>query len=73
MVSLEAEGRVVATRRWVRAPEGDRWIDANGARFADGATTPMDFGWVPAREGGVDYAAMSARVRAANDDKRRTP
>ncbi len=46
---------------WVRAPSGDGWIEAERARYRDGAKTPMDYGFVPAADG-IAFAEVTARV-----------
>jgi hypothetical protein len=49
---------------WVRQGEG--WVPAAGARFSAGHATPMDFGFLAAREGvswGEVQAAVSAKVQ----------
>ena len=48
-------------RAWVRF--GDSWADAVAARYASGAETPMDHGYVAAVEG-IDWAELKKRVLA---------
>lgn len=51
---------------WV-ADESDpaRWLDARSARYRDGVTTPMGYGYAAGPEAGhpVDFAAASAAIR----------
>lgn len=46
---------------WVR--QGEAWVPAASARFAPGARTPMDYGFLPAAEGGVSWDEVRAAVR----------
>ncbi len=46
---------------WVRAPEGEGWVEAKTARFASGVRTPMDYGFVPASEG-VGWDEVTKKV-----------
>jgi hypothetical protein len=52
---------------WVR--QGEAWVPAATARYAPGATTPMDYGFLPA----VGGAASWDEVRAAVRQKERRP
>ena len=63
MVSFLAEGQAETKALWVRAPNGESWIRAESALFASGATTPMDFGFVPA-ESGISFEQLKQQVRA---------
>jgi hypothetical protein len=47
---------------WVRGPDDHGWSEASGARFSAGHVTPMDFGFLPAREG-VSFAEVRAAVK----------
>jgi hypothetical protein len=55
-------------RLWVRL--GDRWTDAVTARYADGAKTPMDFGFEAAEDGGVSWSTVKERVAAKRKERR---
>ena len=61
---LENE-RVEPQGAWVRSPNADGWIAATSARFSSGATTPMDFGFVPA-DSGISFAELKTQVHARN-------
>lgn len=63
MAAYARERGIAARRLWVRDADTNRWIDARGARYSAGATTPMDFGFV-ARAGGegVDFTTMEREV-----------
>jgi copper chaperone NosL len=50
----------VTVRAWVR--QGDQWVDAEQARYRDDASTPMDYGFVPAAEGRITWTQLRARV-----------
>ena len=41
---------------WVRA--GGRWMEAESARYAAGAPSPMDYGFVAQEQGALDFAAV---------------
>jgi copper chaperone NosL len=58
---LDREGEGGAPHLWVRRGEG--WVSATGTRYASGARTPMDFGFLPAAEG-VSWEALREAVRA---------
>jgi copper chaperone NosL len=49
-----------AGHAWVRDEDG-RWVDARTARYAEGAKTPMDFGFVPAKAG-IDWEELRSRL-----------
>ncbi len=51
-----------AVALWVTAPRGG-WVDARAARFAKGVATPMGYGYAPADEGALDFAAVRAALR----------
>jgi len=58
---------------WVVDPEGDGWVDARGARFADGAQTPMDFGFAPVSgvpEGSLTLDEVWQRIAEAERERR---
>ena len=54
--------RHVEGHPWVRL--GERWVDAEGARYSSGATTPMDHGFVASASGDVDWTELRKRIRA---------
>jgi hypothetical protein len=64
------------TELWVRDASGSRWVDARQARFTNGATTPMDYGFVTmAAEGegtatGLTLDRVRAAVREIEDERR---
>ncbi len=41
---------------WVH--EGTTWVDAKTARFRSGASSPMDYGFEPAKDGDADWSAV---------------
>jgi hypothetical protein len=56
---------------WVRDPAGEHWVDARQARFRDGATTPMGYGFATAGAGGeLTLEAVAARLRTLERDRR---
>lgn len=57
-----------AAHAWVRDEDG-RWIDARAARYAEGAKTPMDFGFVPSKSG-IDWDELRARLRRREGSSR---
>lgn len=61
MVAWLDERKVEPAHAWVR--KGETWVDAKSARYAPGARTPMDYGFVGA-DTGVTYAEMSKTVLA---------
>lgn len=61
MVAWVAEKKQEPQHMWVRAPEGEGWVEAKTARFASGERTPMDYGFVPAREG-VTWDEVTKKV-----------
>ena len=56
------------SRLWVRE-DGERWVDARAARYQAGARTPMDFGFVAAKDG-VGWDEMRERVLAKDGSGR---
>jgi copper chaperone NosL len=54
---------------WVRNASGADWIDARNARFEEGQSTPMAYGFSSA-EAGVELADMRARVRETERQRR---
>jgi len=52
-----------AQRLWVHAAAGG-WIDARTARYARGASTPMNFGFVPSESGDAQWADVEAAALA---------
>ena len=61
---LESE-QVEPKGAWVRTPAADGWATAASARFASGATTPMDFGFVPA-DSGISFPELKTQIHARN-------
>lgn len=53
-------------KMWVR-DHGGLWLEAANARFAKGASSPMDYGFMTSAEGHEDWAAVvrTAKERAA--------
>lgn len=52
-----------AKRVWVH--EDGKWVDAKSARYLSGASTPMDFGFVPTHDdSGIGWQELRERVRA---------
>ncbi len=63
MVSwLDAE-KVEPRSSWVRSPDALSWALSSSAHFAAGASTPMDFGFVPAASG-LGWNEVVAQIRA---------
>lgn len=60
MVQWTAEKKLAAPRAWVRL--GDGWIEAERAKYVDGATTPMDHGFVAGPEGNISWSEVRSRV-----------
>jgi copper chaperone NosL len=58
---LEDRG-VPHPRAWVRDAESGRWLDAQAARYAAGAPSPMDFGFEAHASDGVAWDAMRTHV-----------
>jgi hypothetical protein len=54
---------------WVRSNE--RWVDANSARYASGARSPMDYGFVPKDQGALDFATVRREAAAHRKEKER--
>jgi hypothetical protein len=65
LVSWIDEKQQQPAHAWVRAPGGGSWVDARATRYASGARTPMDYGFVAAGEGAnvISYDEMATRVR----------
>jgi hypothetical protein len=56
---------------WVRDPSGEHWIDARQARFHDGATTPMGYGFATAGAAGeLTLEAVAERLRELERERR---
>ncbi len=53
-----------ASHLWVRDASSARWLDAKTARYHDGASTPMDFGFEARAEGGVSWEEMLGQLAA---------
>jgi nitrous oxide reductase accessory protein NosL len=51
-----------AARVWVRAPEGQGWVDARTAKYRAGQRTPMDYGFLAAREG-ISFQELARALR----------
>lgn len=48
---------------WVRSAAGP-WIDARAARFARGQATPMDYGFLAAEGGELDFTTVEREILA---------
>ena len=59
-----------AKHAWVSSGSGV-WLDVNRARFAKGASTPMDFGFVAQPGGELDFAAVQRGVQQRRQESRR--
>jgi hypothetical protein len=60
---LWAEGRgAPPALSWVRDAEQGVWLDARAARYAEGAKTPMDFGFEARAAGGLAWDEVRAKV-----------
>jgi len=67
MVQWLAEKHLEA-RAWVRF--GDGWVEADRARYRDGATTPMDHGFVANADGDVTFTELRRRVLSRTTEPR---
>ncbi|HEY3495921.1 MAG TPA: hypothetical protein VGK73_14585 [Polyangiaceae bacterium] len=54
---------------WVRS--GERWVDARTARYADGAASPMAYGFVASDSGTLDFAALRRAAALHRSEARR--
>ena len=54
---------------WVRS--GERWVDAKSARYASGAPSPMDYGFVAKEQGPLDFATVRRESAAHRKEKGR--
>jgi hypothetical protein len=73
MVSWIDEHHVEPAHAWVRGPGGSGWVEAHATRYAPGARTPMDYGFVASASGSeardaVSFDEMASHVRRKNDD-----
>ena len=67
LVSWLEDSHLEAKSAWVRSPDATTWIPAHSAHFAAGASTPMDFGFVPAASG-ISFVELSGQIhRRAHD------
>jgi copper chaperone NosL len=64
MVLAIDERRLASARAWVHDAESGRWLDAQTARYASGAPSPMDFGFEGRARDGVAWDELHARVTA---------
>lgn len=62
LIAWELREKPQVTARWVRNPDG-AWVDPSATRFASGATTPMDFGFLPDPKGDADFDQVRAAVQ----------
>jgi copper chaperone NosL len=62
MVLYQRDQRLEPARAWVRDAETSRWLDAGAARYADGARSPMDYGFEARASGSLGWDEMRARV-----------
>jgi copper chaperone NosL len=51
-----------ARRAWVMSQ--GTWLEAKAARFATGASSPMDYGFEAVAGGGLDWAAVTSAAQA---------
>lgn len=49
---------------WARDAETGRWVEAKSARFANGARTPMDYGFEARAGGDASWTEVQAAVLA---------
>lgn len=65
LVSWIDEKKQQPAHAWARAPGGGSWVDARATRYAQGARTPMDYGFVAAGDGAnaISFDEMATRVR----------
>jgi hypothetical protein len=54
---------------WVRS--GPRWLEAEAARYASGAPSPMDYGFVAQERGQLDFAAVRRAAAAHRHEEPR--
>jgi copper chaperone NosL len=64
---LFMDGRKAPLHSWVRESTSGTWVDARTAKYAQGARTPMDFGFEARADGTLAFDA----VRTAVVDKKR--
>jgi len=64
MVLFVEEHRGHVRRAWVRDAQSGAWLDAEKARYAAGAATPMDFGFEARAGGDLAWEDVRARVLA---------
>ncbi|MBL8916756.1 MAG: hypothetical protein JNM17_39000 [Archangium sp.] len=70
LVAWEEREHPDVSARWVRGPSAEGWVDPAQTRFAEGQTTPMDFGFIAAREGvtfDVVRAAVAKKARPGTE------
>lgn len=63
VLAIDARG-LGASRAWVHDAQAGAWLEARGARYVDGAPSPMDFGFEARATGGITWDELHARVTA---------
>jgi hypothetical protein len=61
MLSYVAEGKSQAAKLWVRSEES-QWVEARQTKYATGAPTPMDYGFVTSRTGSRSFSELEKIV-----------
>ncbi len=73
MVLFARERGLESAHAWVHDAESGKWVPAQEARYAPGASTPMDFGFESRAAGDVPYTAMREQVLAKQSTQRSNP
>ena len=61
LVSWLEDAKLDAHASWVRSPDGTGWLSTDTAKFASGAITPMDFGFVAAQTG-ISFSELKTKI-----------
>jgi copper chaperone NosL len=64
MIAYVQSQKIVVQRSWVRAEDGDAWLDAARARYHAGARTPMDYGFGATATGNLGFEQVRQQVLA---------
>ncbi len=63
MIAWQALAGAQPAHAWVHAADGAGWLDAHSARYRGGQRTPMDYGYLPGREG-ISFEELAQTLRA---------
>lgn len=72
---LDEPGHEAPKEVWVRALDGDAWLDANEARFVEAPHTPMGYGYGAREDGpdvGIDFEALREVIVLREDERRKS-